>query len=262
MANHGQTLCQHQISTGTSGVDALLNSHLMEELPTTQVPDGSNEDLAARPPHEFQEAFAALEPVPIADGTTRAQTHHSTDTNEPSSPTMIRKLYLTPIMHLYKTIISSLVHIYSVLDMRLTVRLIVAIFCYLMGIATTFSALAPSRPSDALPSVGDDGYSVMIAQVVASMLSPLLFSIVSTRETSIPLRQRIASFYYLLLVASVFMSIVSLLLYSLWPSEYRVINLTMMANLMLAVLGGWQYLEKCWKQGRSGEDPESGLGRT
>ncbi|KAI0899588.1 hypothetical protein F4806DRAFT_258137 [Annulohypoxylon nitens] len=250
------------VNHGTSGVDTLPNSHLMEELPTTQIPGGSNEDLAARPPHGLQEALAAIENIHISDRTTNIQAYHSTGTNEPPSLTMRWKLYLTLALHLYGTITSLLARTSSALDMKSTIRFINVVFAYLMGIATTLSALAPSRSSDALPSVGDDGYPVMIAQVVASMLSPLLFSIVSTKEISVPLRQKIASFYYLLLVASVFMSIVSLLLYSLWPLEYRVINLTMMANLMLAVLGGWQYLEKCWKQERSGEDPESGLGRT
>ncbi|KAI2469970.1 hypothetical protein F4781DRAFT_392437 [Annulohypoxylon bovei var. microspora] len=130
-----------------------------------------------------------------------------------------------------------------------------------MGVATTFSVrIAPERPEDALSSLGDDGFPIMIAQVAASMLSPLLFATVSSKEASTPLRQKISSFYYLLLVLGVLMSFVSLLLYSLWPSGYRVTNITIMASLMFAVLGSWQFLEKCWKEVKEGESEDIELG--
>ncbi|KAI0888816.1 uncharacterized protein GGS22DRAFT_152418 [Annulohypoxylon maeteangense] len=133
-----------------------------------------------------------------------------------------------------------------------------------MGVATTISVdIAPNRPGDSLSSPGDDGYPIMVAQVAASMLSPLIFGIVSTKETSTPLRQKIVSFYYFLLVIGVIMSFISLLLYSLWPSGYRITNSTIMASLMFSVLGGWQFLEKSWKEAgqRSDEDIELGLRR-
>ncbi|KAI1379352.1 hypothetical protein F4677DRAFT_442327 [Hypoxylon crocopeplum] len=137
----------------------------------------------------------------------------------------------------------------STLDTRIIVRFTVVLFSYLLGIATPLSAsIAPARLDDSLPSVNDDGYPIIVAQVAASLLSPLLFSAVSTRERSTPLRQKVLSFYYLLLMIGVLMSFVSLLLYSFWPSGYRVTNVTIIASLMFAVLGSWQFLEKCWKE--------------
>ncbi|OTB19806.1 hypothetical protein K445DRAFT_313578 [Daldinia sp. EC12] len=151
-------------------------------------------------------------------------------------------------------------HLYSISDVRVIVRFIVVIFSFLMGIWTTVSvSIMPRRSEDALPSLNDDSHPVMVAQVVASMLSPLLFTVVSTKEDPTPLRQRITSFYYVLLVFGVLMSFVSLLLYSLWPLGYRVTNLTIIASLMFGVLGSWQFLEKSWKTTSENEDIELGL---
>lgn len=152
-----------------------------------------------------------------------------------------------PIMYVFRGMKSSWAHIHSLLDVKTAVRFVVVIFSYIMGIATAYSVgIAPGRPDNALPSIDDDGFPLMIAQVAASLLSPLIFTIISTSETSTPLRQRVISFYYGLLVVGVLMSFVSLLLYSLWPSGYRVTNATIMASLMFTVLGGWQFMEKCW----------------
>lgn len=151
------------------------------------------------------------------------------------------------IVRTWQRISSSLVHIYSSMDLKILVRFTVVIFSYTMGIATTYSvSLAPRRADDALPSINDDGFPMMIAQVAASLLSPLLFTIISANDNSTPLRQKIISLYYILLVLGVLMSFVSLLLYSLWPSGYRITNATIMSSLMFTVLGGWQFLEKCW----------------
>ncbi|XXG99304.1 hypothetical protein Hte_005641 [Hypoxylon texense] len=88
----------------------------------------------------------------------------------------------------------------------------------------------------------------MVAQLAGSLLSPLLFGVVSITNTSTPFRQQVTSFYYLLLALGVLTSVVSLLLYSLWPAGYRVNNVVTIASLMFSILGGWQSLEKDWKE--------------
>ncbi|OTA97356.1 hypothetical protein M434DRAFT_392067 [Hypoxylon sp. CO27-5] len=176
--------------------------------------------------------------------------YHPPDTMEmPALPTQRWMCCFVSMAPLRQAVVSSWVRLYSSLDIRATVRFIVAIFSYLMGIATTFSvSIAPERPDDALPSLTSDSYPTMVAQVVASLLSPLLFSLVSIRDHSTPIRQKLFSFYYFLLVVGVAMSLASLLLYSLWPTGYRATNVTTIWSLVFTVLGGWQFLEKSWEK--------------
>ncbi|OTA58459.1 hypothetical protein K449DRAFT_467431 [Hypoxylon sp. EC38] len=176
--------------------------------------------------------------------------YHPLDTmNMPALPIQRWMCCFVCMALLYQAMVSSWARLYSSLDIRATVRFIVAIFSYLMGIATTFSvSIAPKRPDDALPSLTSDSYPTMVAQIIASLLSPLLFSIVSIRDHSTPIRQKIFSFYYFLLVVGVAMSLASLLLYSLWPTGYRATNVTTIWSLVFTVLGGWQFLEKSWEK--------------
>ncbi|KAI1798751.1 hypothetical protein F4811DRAFT_569257 [Daldinia bambusicola] len=180
----------------------------------------------------------------------------SSDTNDRLTP----PTYTRVMTYLTRTISFLCSHIYSVSDRKTIVRFAVVIFSFLMGMWTTISvSIMPGRPEDALPSVNDDSYPIMLAQVAASMLSPLLFTVVSTKEGSTSVRRKIASFYYILLVVGVLMSLVSLLLYSLWPLGYRVTNITIIASLTFGILGSWQFLEGSWKATSSiDEDVELG----
>ncbi|KAI1461490.1 hypothetical protein F4805DRAFT_414352 [Annulohypoxylon moriforme] len=235
--------------------DISLESYLVEELPEHDFISRFDRDIASNL-RESRPTNAAPDLISNPNEITTHQPHNSSIRGGISN--LIARIYLR------KAIVPPLMRLCSILDMRTTVRFIVVIFSHLMGVATTISVkIAPSRPGDALSSVDDDGYPIMVAQVAASMLSPLLFGIVSTRESSTPLRQKMTSFYYLLLVLGVLMSLMSLLLYSSWPSGYRVTNLTLMASLMFSVLGGWQFLEKCWRDAAcsEGEDIELGLRR-
>ncbi|KAI1089586.1 hypothetical protein F5B19DRAFT_495297 [Rostrohypoxylon terebratum] len=215
--------------------------------------------------HESQETRAATRIAANSGGSGGAITQPAHDLSGiiEVSNSVIRKWfsYLAPRSNLCRRwLVASLSHLRSSMDTKATIRFTVVVFSHLMGVATTFSVdIAPGRPTEALSSLGDDGYPIMVAQVAASLLSPLLFSIVSTKDRSTPLWQKIVSFYYLLLVAGVVMSLVSLLLYSFWPAGYRVTNLTIMASLMFGVLGGWQFLEKCWKETSESEDIELGV---
>ncbi|KAI1142193.1 hypothetical protein F5Y05DRAFT_217220 [Hypoxylon sp. FL0543] len=203
------------------------------------------------PARNFHEAGNAPDGGVEPRGSTITQAHrHPPDSVDSSpSPTQTRMTHLVYMERLREGLTSSWAHLSLLFDSRTAVRFVVAIFSYLMGIATTLSVnIAPQRPADALPSLNDDGYPIMIAQIIASLVSPLLFSIVSTRERFIPIRQKMFSFYYLLLVIGVLMSLASLLLYSLWPAGYRITNVAIIASLMFTVLGGWQFLEKCWKE--------------
>ncbi|KAI1450130.1 hypothetical protein F5Y02DRAFT_103544 [Annulohypoxylon stygium] len=161
----------------------------------------SNEDTIGL--YESQDVQPVIETIDASNGTTGTRARHSTNTDESPSSLMGQSVLPTLAMIIHRTM-SSLVHRCWTLDIRSTIRFVVVLFSYLMGVATVFSVkIAPDRPRGALSSIGDDGYPMMVAQVAASMLSPLLFGIVSTRETSVPLRQKIATVYYLLLVASV-----------------------------------------------------------
>lgn len=143
----------------------------------------------------------------------------------------------------------SLKNVRSLLDLKTTIRFIVIIFGYFLGFAAAYSVYVPAnRSSEALSSPKSDTYPVMVAQVAGSLMSPLLFGVVSVRESSTPLRQKVISFHCLLLALGVLLSVVSLLLYSLWPAGYRVNNVVTIASLMFAILGGWQSLEKDWKE--------------
>ncbi|XDG09643.1 hypothetical protein ABKA04_009258 [Annulohypoxylon sp. FPYF3050] len=211
--------------------------------------------------HESQETRAATR-IATNSGDTITQPLHNPSEIIEVSNSIVRKWlsYLAPNLHLCRKVVALISRLRSSLDTRATIRFTVVVFSHLMGVATTFSVnIAPGRPTDALSSLDDDGYPIMVAQVAASMLSPLLFSIVSTKDRSTPLREKVVSFYYLLLVAGVVMSLVSLLLYSFWPAGYRVTNLTIMVSLMFAVLGGWQFLEKGWKETSESEDIELGM---
>ncbi|KAI1409331.1 hypothetical protein F5Y13DRAFT_203506 [Hypoxylon sp. FL1857] len=212
----------------------------------------------------FHEADGATNRVIEPDGSTIPHCDPPDTVNEPPSLIQRCMLCFVSIIRLNQAIKFSWVRLSSSLDSRTAIRFAVAIFCYLMGITTTLSvSIAPNRPADALPSLVDDGYPIMVAQVIASLLSPLLFSIVSTKEHFIPIRQKILSFYYILLIVGVLMSFASLLLYSLWPAGYRVTNITIIGSLMFTVLGGWQFLEKCWKEAKetssANDDIELGL---
>ncbi|KAI1470860.1 uncharacterized protein F4812DRAFT_419252 [Daldinia caldariorum] len=181
----------------------------------------------------------------------------SSDTNDGLTPPTYKRV----VVYLTDTIAFVLSHLCSMSDGRTIVRFAVVIFSFLMGIWTTLSvSIMPRRPEDALPSLNDDSHPIMVAQVAASMLSPLLFTVVSTKKDPTPVRRKITSFYYLLLALGVLMSLASLLFYSLWPSGYRVTNVTILASMMFGVLGGWQFLERSWKTTSSiNEDVELDL---
>ncbi|KAI0014224.1 hypothetical protein F4779DRAFT_632590 [Xylariaceae sp. FL0662B] len=137
----------------------------------------------------------------------------------------------------------------STSDKRMIVRFLVVIFNLLAGIAVIYSTkVAPARSDITLPSPEDDSYPIMVAQVAGSLLSPLLFAVVSAKDSSSPLRRKLMACYFLLLVLGVIMSVVTLLVYVLWPSRYRIANMTTIASLEFTVLGGWLFLEKCWKE--------------
>ncbi|KAI1400797.1 hypothetical protein F4819DRAFT_460441 [Hypoxylon fuscum] len=162
------------------------------------------------------------------------QTHHRPNTDD--GPTLLDQGRVL------------LRRLYSSLDTKMTIRFTVIAFSYSLGLATMYSGyVAPDRPVGAVSSSRDDSYPIMVAQFAGSLLSPALFAIVSIRESSTTLWQKVTSLYYILLVAGVLMSLISLLLYSLWPTGYRVNNIIMIASLMFTVLGGWQSLEKDWK---------------
>ncbi|KAI0161749.1 hypothetical protein GGR52DRAFT_561018 [Hypoxylon sp. FL1284] len=132
---------------------------------------------------------------------------------------------------------------------RTVIRFIVPPFIYGLGFATAYSVYVPaSRPDDALPSRKSDTYPVMVAQLLGSLVSPLFFGLVSFQKRAIPIRQKITSFYHILLVLGVLMSILSLLLYSLWPAGYRVIDVIMIVGLVFSTLGSWQSLEEDWDE--------------
>ncbi|KAI1473809.1 hypothetical protein F4774DRAFT_402962 [Daldinia eschscholtzii] len=209
-------------------------------------------------PNESREQ---LETTSVATGPCEPGLHQvhrpSSDTNHSLTQSTYNR-FTAYFIHAFSFLWSRL---YSMSDIRTIVRFIVVIFSHLMGVWTALSvSVMPGRSEDALPSTNDDSYPIMVAQVAASMLSPLLFTVVSTKEDPTPLRQKITSFYYVLLVVGVVMSLVSLLLYSLWPLGYRVTNLTIIASLMFGVLGSWQFLEKSWKKTSSvNEEIELGL---
>ncbi|KAI0387554.1 hypothetical protein F5Y04DRAFT_240489 [Hypomontagnella monticulosa] len=251
-------------------VEPRNDCHAGSVLPFGQDNSITSDSAVARRPNGpiHQQSEETPIPISIAAGShtpsiDRIQSYQPNTRDATPSPTQLHLLYTSYIVYILQGMKSLWVHVYSSLDIKITIRFIVVIFSHFMGIATAYSVgLAPSRAEDALSSTNDDGFPLMVAQVAASLLSPLLFAIISTRENSIPLRQKIISFYYILLVVGVFISFVSLLLYSLWPSGYRVTNATIMASLMFTVLGGWQFLEKCWDGVASaldtGEDIELG----
>ncbi|CAJ2514265.1 Uu.00g023840.m01.CDS01 [Anthostomella pinea] len=132
---------------------------------------------------------------------------------------------------------------------RMLVRLLILILGHLLGVAITLSvAVTPARPLNALPSIGDDSSPIMFGQLAASFISPLLFTIISTAEAPASLRTRMLSFHFDLLVLGVLISMVSLILHVRWPGEYRAADITTIVSVMLTVLGGWQFLEKSWKE--------------
>ncbi|KAI0840806.1 hypothetical protein F5Y06DRAFT_230892 [Hypoxylon sp. FL0890] len=199
------------------------------------------ESSSTRSPHEADEATGR--------STIPQDRFHPPITVDGSSLSTQRGMFhLLSMTRLREAMVSSWVRLSASLDGRTVVRFTVAMFSYLMGVATTFSVnIAPKRPADALPSLDDDGYPIMVVQVIASLVSPLLFGIVSAKERITPIRQKMSSFYYLLLVIGVLMSLASLLLYSLWPAGYRTTNVAILGSLMFTVLGGWLFLEKGWR---------------
>lgn len=186
--------------------------------------------------HEPEEASVDTNAVGCFHGPTTHQEHgHRQNVDPDSNPSRRQRVPLKRMC--------------SRLDWKTTIRFTVVGFSYSLGFATAYSVyVAANRSDEALPSLRSDIYPVMVAQVAGSLLSPLLFGVVSIRNGSIPLRQQMTSFYYILLALGVLMSVVSLLLYSLWPAGYRVNNVVTIASLMFAILGGWQSLEKDWKE--------------
>ncbi|KAI1651416.1 uncharacterized protein F4817DRAFT_324468 [Daldinia loculata] len=243
------------IDSNCESGDHVVNDIIMDRLSFESAAPCSS-SIGSR--SESHEALATVSAVSSSSGAIIHQSHHhlSDTNNESASPTF--KWAITPLPRAISYFWS---YLYSISDIRAIVRFVVVIFSHLMGIWTALSvSITPGRLDDALPSLNDDSYPIMVAQVAASMLSPLLFTVVSTKEDTATLRQKLTSFYYVLLVVGVLMSLVSLLLYSLWPSGYRVTNITIIASLMFGVLGSWQFLEKSWKKTLStNEDIELGL---
>ncbi|KAI1083654.1 hypothetical protein F5B20DRAFT_577334 [Whalleya microplaca] len=197
-------------------------------------------------------------------GPSRRRPHHSSNDND-EQPVAGRNLCFcgAGLLQQFQIRRSLWATSCSMMDTKMTVRFLVVIFNFFLGVAVIFSfKVAPARPDTALPSLDDDSYPIMVAQVAGSLLSPLLFSIVSVKGGLPPLRQRLGSCYFLLLVLGVLMSAVTLLLYVLCPSNYRFTNATMIASLEFTVLGSWQFLEKRWKKASEAsvinDDIESG----
>ncbi|KAI2624326.1 hypothetical protein GGR54DRAFT_570575 [Hypoxylon sp. NC1633] len=165
---------------------------------------------------EAEEVVAATNISADYHGSTidRIRLHHQSDTNDVRPPSNNHWDYRTSALLRLPQSLGT--RVYSLFDIKLTVRFVVVIFSHLLGIAATFSVtIAANRPGDALPSIDDDSFPITVVQVAASLLSPLLFGVISTRDTSTSVRQKIVSFYYLLFVVSVLLSFVSLLLYAI-----------------------------------------------
>ncbi|KAI1386245.1 uncharacterized protein F4822DRAFT_431118 [Hypoxylon trugodes] len=192
-----------------------------------------------------------------------ATPHYSSTAENTSQLPISQHISIIPIRHLLQNVIALGANLYSSLDGKMTIRFIVASFNYSLGIATGYSIYgAPTRANGVLPSPHDDTYAIMIAQISASLLSPLLFGFMSAKDRSVPFRQRVVSPYYLLLEFSVVLSLVSLFLYPLWPSGYRVTNAMTAVSLFFAIVGSWLSLEKGWKEAtemlQADEEIESG----
>ncbi|KAI1775309.1 hypothetical protein F4818DRAFT_416242 [Hypoxylon cercidicola] len=234
-------------STGISVHDAHRHSGTTEELAAASNPNHEGENTIHE--DDSNDTSDSRHGRPSAPGLHPTEGSHGPANHQINYHRHNLDIESAPLSHPSPRFWVRLNYVGSFLDLKTTIRFIVIVFNYFLGFVTAYSVYGTvNRSDEALPSPRSDTYPVMVAQVAGSLLSPLLFGVVSIKDTSTPLRQKWTSFYFFLLALGVLMSMVSLMLYSLWPAGYRVNNVVTIASLMFAILGGWQSLEKDWKE--------------